>query len=75
VAVCEAFRNPYLDKEIPNNTTVYRLATEFVDTEVFVTSASHRMTKTAVIMAVPISSSASAAVTGYVCNNSILSLG
>jgi hypothetical protein len=30
-AVCEAFRNSYLDKEFPNKVTVHRVVTKFRD--------------------------------------------
>jgi hypothetical protein len=69
-AVREAFSNAYPDKEVSNK-TMHRLVTKF---PVVVCDKCSSSDKTAEIMAVPISSSASAATTGYGCKNSILPL-
>jgi hypothetical protein len=65
-AVHESFSN---DKEIQNKTTMHRLATKFWDTGMFVCDKCSSSDKTAEVTAVPISSSASAATTGYGCKN------
>jgi hypothetical protein len=63
----EAYSSAYPDKEVPNKTTIHRLATTFWDICLW-------SKKTAEITAVPIQSSASAATVGYGCKNSILPL-
>jgi hypothetical protein len=70
-AVREGFINAYPDKEVPNKTTIYRLVTQFWDTEsVCLCQVLIGRKKTAEVAAVPISSSATAATTGYGCKNS-----
>jgi hypothetical protein len=72
-AVREAFSNVYPDKKVPNK-TVTHMVTYFRMQEVFVCDKCSSSDRTAEITAVPISSSASAATTGYGCKNSILPL-
>jgi hypothetical protein len=63
-AVREAFSSTYPNKEVPNK-TIYRLVTIFETQEVSVSYKCLLSDKTAEIAAVQISSSASAATTGY----------
>jgi hypothetical protein len=72
--VRKAFVNAYPDKEVPKKTTIYRLVTKFRTEKVFVCDKCSSSDKTAEITAVPISSSASAATTGYGCKDSVVSL-
>jgi hypothetical protein len=70
--VREAFSNAHPDKEVPNKKIVHRPETKFWDTgRVCLCSSSDKIAETT---AVPISSSASAATTGYGCKNSIFPL-
>jgi hypothetical protein len=48
-AVREAFSNAYLDKEVPNKTTIHRLVTEFRAQEVFVCSTSDKTAENTVV--------------------------
>jgi hypothetical protein len=73
-AVREAFSNANPDKEVPNKTIIQRLVTKFGAQEVFACDKCSFSDKIAEITAVPISSSALAATTGYGCKNSILPL-
>jgi hypothetical protein len=71
-AVREAFSNVCPDKEVQNEATIHRLVRTFRDKEEFVCDSCSSSDKTAAIMAVPISSSASAATMEYCCKNSVL---